>query len=159
MIEGREKKNRNFRHDSMDSRVISPFLSRSRLVFHSTVNGHDDVASGVETAIIREEKKKKKVAMKCALFTSGIGICPEYVRCGDLEPRNWHEWKKKKSISVPVGCQSLDEQVILPSNFHRDSFDRTIPLFPPPYLLFIYLLNSYVFISFLNIGYDFSRCI
>lgn len=67
--------------------------------------------------------------------------------------------KKKKSISVPVGCQSLDEQVILPSNFHRDSFDRTIPLFPPPYLLFIYLLNSYVFISFLNIGYDFSRCI
>ena len=88
MIEGREKKNRNFRHDSMDSRVISPFLSRSRLVFHSTVNGHDDVASGVETAIIREEKKKKKVAMKCALFTSGIGICPEYVRCGDLEPRN-----------------------------------------------------------------------
>lgn len=67
--------------------------------------------------------------------------------------------KKKKSISVPVGCQSLDEQVILPSNFHRDSFDRTIPLFPPPYLLFIYLLNSYVFISFLNIEYDFSRCI
>lgn len=60
MIEGREKKNRNFRHDSMDSRVISPFLSRSRLVFHSTVNGHDDVASGVETAIIREDKKKKK---------------------------------------------------------------------------------------------------
>lgn len=60
MIEEREKKNRNFRHDSMDSRVISPFLSRSRLVFHSTVNGHDDVASGVETAIIREDKKKKK---------------------------------------------------------------------------------------------------
>lgn len=40
--------------------MISPFLSRSRLVFHSTVNGHDDVASGVETAIIREDKKKKK---------------------------------------------------------------------------------------------------
>lgn len=57
---GKGKKNRNFRHDSMDSRVISPFLSRSRLVFHSTVNGHDDVASGVETAIIREDKKKKK---------------------------------------------------------------------------------------------------
>lgn len=89
--------------------------------------------------------------MKCALFTSGIGICPEYVRCGDLEPRNWHEWKKKKSISVPVGCQSLDEQVILPSNFHRDSFDRYNSSFSSPLFLFIYLLNSYVFISFLNI--------
>lgn len=128
----------------MDSRVISPFLSRSRLVFHSTVNGHDDVASGVETAIIREDKKKKKkVAMKCALFTSGIGICPEYVRCGDLEPRNWHEWKKKKSISVPVGCQSLDEQVILPSNFHRDSFDRYNSSFSSP-LFVIYLFIKFI---------------
>lgn len=43
--------------------------------------------------------------------------------------------KKKKSISVPVGCQSLDEQVILPSNFHRDSFDNSS--FSSP--LFIYL--------------------
>lgn len=74
-----KKKNRNFRHDSIDSRVIPPFSSRSRLVFHSTVNGHD-VAPGVETAIIRKDKKKKKVAMKCALFTSGIGICPGSLR-------------------------------------------------------------------------------
>lgn len=59
--------------------------------------------------------------------------------------------KKKKSISVPVGCQSLDEQVILPSNFHRDSFDRYNSSFSSPLFLFIYLLNSYVFISFLNI--------
>lgn len=61
------------------------------------------------------------------------------------------EKKKKKSISVPVGCQSLDEQVILPSNFHRDSFDRYNSSFSSPLFLFIYLLNSYVFISFLNI--------
>lgn len=55
--------------------------------------------------------------------------------------------KKKKSISVPVGCQSFDEQVILPSNFHRDSFDRYNSSFSSPLFLFIYLLNLIVIYS------------
>lgn len=52
--------------------------------------------------------------------------------------------KKKKRISggVPVGCQSLDEQIILPSNFHRDSFDhRILSSIPPPY----FYLSIYFF--------------
>lgn len=97
-----KKKNRNFRHDSIDSLVIPPFSSRSRLVFHSTVNGHD-VAPGVETAIIRKDKKKK-VAMKCALFTSGIGICPGSLRRSRAAKLTGVKKKKKGLVAV---CPSV----------------------------------------------------
>lgn len=58
--------------------------------------------------------------MKCALFTSGIEICPVSLRRSRAAKLTQ---VKKKNINGGVpGCQSLDEQVILSSNFHRDSF-------------------------------------
>lgn len=115
------------------------------------MNGHD-VAPGVETAIIRKDKKKK-VAMKCALFTSGIGICPGSLRRSRAAKLTGVK-KKKKRISggVPVGCQSLDEQIILPSNFHRDSFDhRILSSIPPPYF-YPFIFSIYCDRTNLNIS-------
>lgn len=61
-------------------------------------------------------KKDKNVAMKCALFTSGIGIC-----CG-------HEIDMSEKKNISGGARRLfdSEQVILSTNFYRNFFDRAI---------------------------------
>lgn len=91
----------------------------------------------------RTKKKKKKSRWNVRYLRLGS----EYVRNTFVAAISSREidtsGKKKKSISVPVGCQSLDEQVILPSNFHRDSFDRYNSSFSSP-LFVIYLFIKFI---------------
>lgn len=104
------------------------------------MNGHD-VAPGVETAIIRKDKKKKSRDEMCVIYVWDRNMSG-FVAAISSREIDRSEKKKRISGGVPVGCQSLDEQIILPSNFHRDSFDhRILSSIPPPY----FYLSIYFF--------------